>query len=83
MDGYVGLFGLTECCGGQQNSKRQDLHEYDSNNPLNPINDPFAVVLLVSYRRWLQKGKDPTAIRGHPRGHGTGERIFTFSYVSS
>jgi hypothetical protein len=59
MDGYVGLFGLTECCGGQQNSKRQDLHEYDSNNPLNPINDPFAVVLLVSYRRWLQKGKIP------------------------
>ena len=52
VDGYVGLVGLTECCGGQQNSKRQDFHVYDSNNLLDPINDPFAVVLLVSYRCW-------------------------------
>ena len=66
MDGYVGLVGLTECCGGQQKSKHQDFHVYDSNNPLSPLNDPFAVVLPVSYRCWLQKGKDPTVIPGHP-----------------
>ncbi len=49
VDGYAGLGGLTECCRGQQDNKRQAFHAYEGNNLLNWVNDPFAV-RIIRYR---------------------------------